>query len=139
MNICRKLKYLSLASLFSLVKCLRVRHFKCSSLGQAPGLTHRHQITLKRDKHSSLLLTIVNYGRKKFQSIDQNNFFHSYDGYQRSICFYEDGNCQPTKRLFSFELPHSGQKKGLEVKHFKVLLSMFIEKYYIMLIVPCLQ
>ncbi len=43
--------------------------FRCSTLGQAPGLTHKHQTRLEsldRDKHSSLLLTFVNYGCKKF-------------------------------------------------------------------------
>ncbi len=41
--------------------------FRCSTLGQAPGLTHKHQTRLERlakDKHSSLLRKSVNYGRK---------------------------------------------------------------------------
>ncbi len=42
--------------------------FRCSTLGQAPGLTHKHQTRLARDKHSSLLQKSVNYDRKKFYS-----------------------------------------------------------------------
>ncbi len=47
-------------------------HFRCSTLGLAPGLTHKHYTRpaiLARDKHSSLLRKSVNYGRKKFYSI----------------------------------------------------------------------
>ncbi len=43
--------------------------FRCSTLGQAPGLAHKHQTMLERlatDKHSSLLRIFVNYGRKFF-------------------------------------------------------------------------
>ena len=42
---------------------------RCSSLGQAPGLTHKHQTRLERlarDKHSSLLQKSVNYGSNFF-------------------------------------------------------------------------
>jgi hypothetical protein len=38
--------------------------FKCSTLGLAPGLTHKHYTRLEklaRDKHSSLLRKSVNY------------------------------------------------------------------------------
>ncbi len=44
-------------------------HFRCSTLGRAPGLTDKHNSRLERsarDKHSSLLQTIVNYGRNSF-------------------------------------------------------------------------
>ncbi len=43
--------------------------FRCSALGLAPGLTHKHWTILEkpaRDKHSSLLRAFVNYGLKKF-------------------------------------------------------------------------
>ncbi len=46
--------------------------FRCSTLGYAPGLTHKHYTRLERlnrNKHSSLLRTFVNYGRKKFYNI----------------------------------------------------------------------
>ncbi len=45
--------------------------FRCSTPGQAPGLTRTHQTRLERlarDKHSSLLQRSVNYGRKRFYS-----------------------------------------------------------------------
>jgi hypothetical protein len=45
--------------------------FRCSNLGKAPGLTHKHKTRLEwlaRDKHSSLLRTSVNYGRNKLYS-----------------------------------------------------------------------
>ncbi len=44
-------------------------HIRCSTLGWAPGLTHKHNSRLERsarDKHSSLLRTFVNYGRNSF-------------------------------------------------------------------------
>ncbi len=54
-------------------------NFKCSTFGQAPGLTHKHQTRMERparDKHSSLLRT---FGSIKFYSIWHlfiyNNFF----------------------------------------------------------------
>ncbi len=43
--------------------------FRCSTLGQVPGLTRKHQTRLERlarDKHSSLIRKSVNYGCKKF-------------------------------------------------------------------------
>jgi hypothetical protein len=42
---------------------------RCSTLGYAPGLTHKHKAELERppkDKHSSLLRKFVNCGHKKF-------------------------------------------------------------------------
>ncbi len=45
--------------------------FRCSTLGQPPGLTHQHYTKLERlakDKHSSLLQKYVYYGCKKFYS-----------------------------------------------------------------------
>jgi hypothetical protein len=44
----------------------------CSTLGQAPGLTHKQSTSLERptrDKHSSFSRTFENYGRKKFYNI----------------------------------------------------------------------
>jgi hypothetical protein len=43
--------------------------FRCSPLGLAPGLTHKHKTwaeRLARDKYSSLIRKVVTYGRKKF-------------------------------------------------------------------------
>ncbi len=43
--------------------------FRCFTLGQAPGPTHKHFTRLERparDKHSKLLQTFVNYYRKTF-------------------------------------------------------------------------
>ncbi len=45
--------------------------FRCSTLGYAPGLTHKHQSRqerLARDKQSSLIRKSVDYDRKKFYS-----------------------------------------------------------------------
>ena len=42
--------------------------FRCSTLGQAPGLTLKHQTRLAKDKHSILLRESVNYGCKKLYS-----------------------------------------------------------------------
>ncbi len=42
--------------------------FRCSILGLSPGFTHKHYGSLEmlaRDKHSSLLWTLVNYRCKK--------------------------------------------------------------------------
>jgi hypothetical protein len=47
---------------------LREAPFKCSTLGQTPGLTPKHKARLERlsrDKRSSLLQKIVTYGHKK--------------------------------------------------------------------------
>jgi hypothetical protein len=46
--------------------------FRCSTLGWAPDLAHKHQTRLERlarDKHCSLLQKTVNYGCKKFYRI----------------------------------------------------------------------
>jgi hypothetical protein len=43
--------------------------FRYSTLGWAPGLTHKHKTRLERlgrDKHYSLLQKSVNYGQKSF-------------------------------------------------------------------------
>jgi hypothetical protein len=48
---------------------LRQPHFRCSTFGVAPGLTHKHKTWLEklaRDKLSSLLLKFVNYGQKVY-------------------------------------------------------------------------
>ncbi len=53
--------------------------FRCSTLGQAPGLIHKHQTRLERlvrDKHSSLLQKSVNYGCKKFFSNTLCTYMH---------------------------------------------------------------
>jgi hypothetical protein len=62
----------------------RTEHLKGTSLGYAPALlaSIRRGWTGKKDKHSSLLLTIVNYGRKKFSEINtklhlKQEFFNS--------------------------------------------------------------
>jgi hypothetical protein len=46
-----------------------VEQLKCTSLGQAPGLSYKHWTRLGRDKHSSLLRKFINYGRKMFYKI----------------------------------------------------------------------
>ncbi len=49
----------------------RCKSCRCSTLGQAPGLSDKHQNRLEsfaRDKHSSLLRKSVNYGCKMFCS-----------------------------------------------------------------------
>jgi hypothetical protein len=46
--------------------------FRCSALGQAPGLALKQKTRLERlarDKNSSLLRKFVNYGREKFYNI----------------------------------------------------------------------
>ncbi len=46
--------------------------FRSSTLGYAPGLTHKYYTELEwlaKDKHSSILKTFVNYGRKTFYKI----------------------------------------------------------------------
>jgi hypothetical protein len=46
--------------------------FRCSTLGWAPGLTHKHYtklLRLARDKNSSFIRTFVNYGHEKFDRI----------------------------------------------------------------------
>ncbi len=51
--------------------CTSEAPFRCSNLGLAPGLTHKHLTRLERlarDKHSSLLRKSANYGCKKFYS-----------------------------------------------------------------------
>ncbi len=48
---------------------LSVAPLRCSTLGQAPGLTHKHQTRLEkldRHKHSSLFKKSVNQGQKSF-------------------------------------------------------------------------
>ncbi len=50
----------------------QVEHLKGASLGQAPGLTHKHYTRLKRlarDKTSGLLQKPIKYGCKKFYNI----------------------------------------------------------------------
>ncbi len=54
--------------------------FRCCTLGLAPGLIHKHYISLDRpfmDKYSSLLPTFVNYDLKSFKThgpdCDQSN------------------------------------------------------------------
>jgi hypothetical protein len=53
--------------------------FRYSSLGWAPGLTHRHQTRLEKlagDKYSSLLRKIINYGQKSFITFGQDGVLH---------------------------------------------------------------
>jgi len=47
-------------------------HFRCSTLGKAPGLAHKQQTILERlawSKHSSLLRNFVTYGSKTLYNI----------------------------------------------------------------------
>ncbi len=87
------LECLSLASLSNLVQCLQVRlgptQMKClfrySTLGQAPGLAHKHQTRLERlvrDKRSSLLRKHVTYGRKVLQQWSQKSSQYDIKNYR---------------------------------------------------------
>ncbi len=76
--------------------------FRCSTLGRAPGLTHKHLTILERlamDKHSSLLQKVVNYDRKKF--------------YMVGSWVVLELNCD--KSLISFSIHGSLVDKGLEL------------------------
>jgi len=48
----------------------RVEHLNGASHCDAPGSLADRQERLARDKHSSSLRTLANYGRKKFYNID---------------------------------------------------------------------
>ena len=59
--------------------------FRCSTQGQAPGLTHKHLTGLEklaRDKHSGLLRKFVNYQQKKFHNIKL------FESKKRSFSFF---------------------------------------------------
>jgi hypothetical protein len=50
--------------------------FRCSTLGYAPGLSHKHQTRLERlvrEKQSSLLQKSLKYSRKKFYATGPRN------------------------------------------------------------------
>ncbi len=52
--------------------------FRCSTLWQAPGLTHKHQTRLAilaKDKHSSLLRKFVNYRQKSFITLGPGHWW----------------------------------------------------------------
>ena len=73
MNVRKKLECLSPRPSLMFVSKYRASPreapFKYSTLGWAAGLTHIHLTKLERparDKHSSLLQNLSNYGRKKF-------------------------------------------------------------------------
>jgi hypothetical protein len=76
MNVCNKLECFSLAGFCSLVSnepgaYPRVEYLKGASLGlPLASLKNKTRLEkLARDKHSSLLRTFVNCGRKKFYGI----------------------------------------------------------------------
>ncbi len=51
----------------------KVKHLRCSTRADAPDLSHTHQARQERparDKHSSLLRTLVDYGSKKYNDAD---------------------------------------------------------------------
>ncbi len=58
--------------------------FRCSTLWQTPGLTHKLQTRLERfarDNHTSLLQKFINYDRKMFYNIGPRQ-----RGYVRGCC-----------------------------------------------------
>ncbi len=53
--------------------------FWCSTLGYVPGFTHKHWSKWEmpaRDKHYSLLWTLINYDRKKFSNIGSCGLYY---------------------------------------------------------------
>jgi hypothetical protein len=61
--------------------CLSEAPFMCSTLVYSPGLSHKYLTMLERparDKHSYLLQTLLNYGRKMFYS----------NGPWRKVCWW---------------------------------------------------
>jgi hypothetical protein len=76
-------------------------HFRCSTLGYAPGLTHKHKTRLQRlarDKYSSLLSKGVTNNRKKFYNIghwpQSYKTLYIWDlqifAKSLSVCFWQD-------------------------------------------------
>ncbi len=73
---------------------------RCSTLGYAPGLTHKHQTRLAilaRGKHSSLLRKSVNYGQKGFTTLatgqrhwigQTRQLFNPTGSYRQKGCTY---------------------------------------------------
>ena len=59
-----------------------------------PGLTHKHQTKLERfarDKHSSLLYTLINYWRKMFYNIGPWNRIHNTHYFLCNLCMGPKG------------------------------------------------
>ncbi len=90
--------------------------FRCSTLGQAPGLTHQHQTRLERlakEKRSSLLRKVVTYRRKKFYNIV--TWSHCYKAFfvrdlqifvqRQSVCQTRLENLLKTNTLAYYENP----------------------------------
>ena len=55
----------------------RAAPFRCFTVGYAPGLTHLSLERLARDKHSSLLQKLINYGQKGFIGLAPDSTFFS--------------------------------------------------------------
>jgi hypothetical protein len=54
--------------------------FRCPTLWQTPGLTHKHQTSLKRlanNKHSRFFKKLINYGHKKVYDIGNRWQYYS--------------------------------------------------------------
>ncbi len=56
--------------------------FIYSTLGCAPGLTHKHNTKHAKGKRASLLRKFVNYGRKKFYSFGRRFLTFSFSEFK---------------------------------------------------------
>jgi hypothetical protein len=64
--------------------------FRCSTLGQAPGFSHKYYNRMERparDKHSCLLQTFVNYRSKNFYNLESRSLGPEFGG-AVGILFY---------------------------------------------------
>ncbi len=99
----------------------------CSSLGQPPGLTLKHQTRLERparDKHSSLLRKSVNYIGKKFNRIGPVHNF------QELFCFLNFELTTLSAQSFQMMLVHNAL--------FFSVFSSYLTLIYRFCIVPAL-
>ncbi len=119
-----KLECLSLASLSSLVKCLRVRskptRVKRLTRGLTLSLTRKHYIGLEwlsTDKHSSLVRKVVTYVRKKLYNIGSRFIMFSVPLFKMTI---------PLMQLFLLKQTKMGEIKKPFYELFKIttLLSL---------------
>ncbi len=61
--------------------------FRCSTVDQAPALSHKHKTRLEKlakDKRSSLLWKVVTYGRKRFYNIDTWSPLHPEKSWKKN-------------------------------------------------------
>jgi hypothetical protein len=93
---------------------------RCFTLREATGLTHKHLTRLEMpatNKHYSLLLTFVNYGRKKFYNIGpwyalasttRNRPEHKYLPESNTLAYYarEQIRLRSVQNIEAFVLDH---------------------------------